>query len=186
MVLCSAGLRDPKAAEIFRSIQELCLSRGVNKPPFILLTDSENQLGREELMAHPEIDRVVERPISMSRILDVLVKEVKASEAQTAFSGSIHGIDILEYVQIVLFTGQKVVLEIRSKEGESGHLYIDKGEFRHAICGEREGEEALYQCLGFKGGSFSSLPWREPESVTIDKPGEFLLIEAARKRDEGK
>ncbi len=185
-VLCSARLKDAKALEIFRSMQELCLTRGVGKPPFVLLTDRENQPPRDELMAHPEIDRVVERPIAMSRLLDILVKEVKAAETQTAFSGSIHGIDILEYVQIVLFTGQQVVLEIRSKEGESGHLYIDRGEFRHATCGELRGEEALYRCLRFRGGSFCSLPWREPDRVTIEKPGEFLLMEAARKRDEGR
>lgn len=185
-VLCSAGLKDAEALEILRSIQESCLARGVSKPPFVLLCERENQPQRDELMAHPEIDRVVERPIAMSRILDILVKEVKAAEAQTAFSGSIHGIDILEYVQIVLFTGQQVVLEIRSKEGESGYLYIDRGEFRHATCGGLSGEDALYRCLRFRGGSFSSLPWREPDQVTIEKPGEFLLIEAARKRDEGK
>ena len=26
--------------------------------------------------------------------------------------------------------------------------------------------------------------WREPEKITITKPGEFLLMEAARRRDE--
>jgi hypothetical protein len=52
------------------------------------------------------------------------------------------------------------------------------------VCGDLEGEEALYRCLGFSGGSFSSLPWREPERVTINKPGELLLLEAARRRDE--
>ncbi|MBM3299791.1 MAG: DUF4388 domain-containing protein, partial [Deltaproteobacteria bacterium] len=50
--------------------------------------------------------------------------------------------------------------------------------------GELQGEEALYRCLTFKSGSFSSLPWIAPEKATIKKPGMLLLVEAARKRDE--
>jgi CheY-like chemotaxis protein len=56
----------------------------------------------------------------------------------------------------------------------------------HASCGELEGEAAFYECLSFAGGSFVDLDWTDPESNTVDKPGEFLLLEAAQRRDERK
>jgi hypothetical protein len=54
-------------------------------------------------------------------------------------------------------------------------------EIVHAKCGQLEGEDAVYLCTNFSGGKFLHRPWRDPEIISIDKPGEFLLIEAVRK-----
>ncbi len=63
-------------------------------------------------------------------------------------------------------------------------MFLSDGLVVHAECGILQGEQALYRCLRFKEGTFKHLPWEEPEQVTINKPGEFLLMEAVRKRDE--
>ncbi len=115
---------------------------------------------------------------------DLLAEALSSTKEETAFSGSIDKIDILDYLQLMMLTGRQVVLEVSSKDGKQGLVYIDDGSVKHATCQHLEGEEALFECLGFKGGSFVNLPWNEPEKVTITRPGEFLLIEAARKRDE--
>jgi hypothetical protein len=81
---------------------------------------------------------------------------------------------------------KQMVLEVIPRSGVRGLLFMDKGRICHAVCGDLEGEEAVYRCLSFRGGSFSNLPWREPERITIDSPTEFLLIQAARRRDEMK
>lgn len=49
---------------------------------------------------------------------------------------------------------------------------------------ESTGSEAAYRALCLKAGFFSTLAWAEPKRTTIDMPGQLLLIEAARKRDE--
>jgi hypothetical protein len=89
-------------------------------------------------------------------------------------------------MQLMMLSGKQAVVEVVSREGERGLLFIDSGSVRHAKCGELAGEDALFRCLSFAGGTFANLPWTEPEETTIHKPGDFLLMEAARKRDEAK
>ncbi len=172
--------------EISSAINSICGSRGISRPPLIVMADEGVELNEDEIPFYREIDRIVAKPIDAERLVEVTASETKGTVgvADTAFSGRIEGIDILEYVQLMLFTGRRVILEIRSRDDRSGLLYVDAGEVRHATCGDLEGEEALYRCLSFEGGSFSSLPWNDPEKITINKPSQFLLIEAARKRDE--
>jgi hypothetical protein len=85
-----------------------------------------------------------------------------------------------------MLVGRRVVLEVSSKKGGQGLIFIDNGEVRHAKCDGLDGEEALFKCLSFEGGSFVNRPWTEPDKITIKKPGDFLLMEAARKRDEAR
>lgn len=124
----------------------------------------------------------LEKPVDPAFLIQVLSSKAKDS----AFWGTIDEIDILDYLQLLLLTGKQVVLEVRSRNGARGLLFIRNGTICHAECGSLDGEEAVYCCMGFEGGSFSNLPWHEPDRISINKPGEFLLIEAARKRDEMK
>jgi CheY-like chemotaxis protein len=117
---------------------------------------------------------------------DLLAEALTSSKEETAFSGSIDNIDILDYLQLMMLIGRQVVLEVSSKNGVQGLIFIDNGEVKHAKCDDLEGEEALFKCLCFESGSFLNLPWTEPDKITIQKPGDFLLMEAARKRDEAR
>lgn len=101
-----------------------------------------------------------------------------------AFSGQVEGVDILEYVQFILFTGKNTVLQIHGNDGVSCTLYLKDSTVVHAMTRDMEGEEAFYRCMGFRGGEFAHRPWEEPDKTTIEKPSEFLLFEAARRRDE--
>lgn len=117
--------------------------------------------------------------------LPVLLELLKRSESDSKFWGTINDIDILEYIQLLLISGKNCVVEVRSQGCDPGYLYLKNGSIVHAECGDLRGETALFRCFGFPSGSFQSLPWREPEAMTITRPGEFLLFEAARMRDEG-
>jgi CheY-like chemotaxis protein len=117
---------------------------------------------------------------------DLLAEALTSPKEEAAFSGNIDNIDILDYLQLMILTGRRLVLEVSSKYGAQGFIFIDKGEVRHAKCDDLQGEDALFKCLGFEGGSFVNLPWSEPEAITIRRPGDFLLMEAARKRDEAR
>jgi ActR/RegA family two-component response regulator len=117
---------------------------------------------------------------------DLLADALSSTKEDSAFSGNIDNIDILDYLQLMMLTGRRVVLEVSSRDGAQGLIFIDRGEVRHATCDHLEGEDALFRCLSFEGGSFVNLPWSEPGAVTIRRPGDFLLMEAARKRDEAR
>lgn len=122
----------------------------------------------------------LEKPVNMQLLISV----ISEYDRKKAFSGSIDEIEIMDYVQLMLLSGRRVVVEVTSRDGRRGRLYIDKGAVIHAECGEIIGEDAVYECLCFGSGAFANLPWVKPEAVTVNRPGEFLLIEAARKRDE--
>jgi CheY-like chemotaxis protein len=123
----------------------------------------------------------LEKPVDPDMLIEVLAER---REKRDTFRGNVDEIDLFDYVQLVLMTRRKLILEVRSVGGESGRLYIDGGNVTHACSGDIEGEEAFFRCLSFNGGSFASLPWQPPDRVTVEMPGDFLLMEAARRKDE--
>jgi CheY-like chemotaxis protein len=122
----------------------------------------------------------LQKPIDFKRLTEFL----SPMRSRSSFSGTVENVDIVEYVQFIMLGCSKTLLEITSSLGTQGWLYLADGLVIHAVCGILQGEQALYRCLRFKEGTFKHLPWQEPEQITINKPGEFLLMEAVRKRDE--
>lgn len=183
-VVCDLALPDMSGWDVSTAITEICDRKHVPRPPFILLSERLDQIDEDDTVSRMEVDRIAERSVSPEELLEIIAEEARRGSGQASFTGSIRGIDILEYVQLLLLSGQKVIAEISSRDGERGLLFVDNGMITHATCSDLEGEAALYRCLSFKGGSFSSLPWRDPKVTTINKPGELILLEAARLRDE--
>ncbi len=114
----------------------------------------------------------------------VLIDLFRPDQWRNSFYGSVNHIDLFDYVQLVFVTNRKLVLRISSCNDEDGLIFINDGTACHAVCGDLVGEEAFYRCLSFQGGVFSTMPWCAPEQETIDQKGEFLLMEAARIKDE--
>jgi two-component system chemotaxis response regulator CheB len=148
------------------------------KPRIVATGDASVNV--EQLAIERGANLFLHRPVDPEKLMRFLAQ----SKSRSSFSGKVEGVDIIEYVQFVLLGGSKTILEITSSIGTQGRLYIMNGHVIHAECGVLQGEPALYRCLGFREGSFSHLPWAEPEQPTIRKPGEFILMEAVRKRDD--
>ncbi len=100
------------------------------------------------------------------------------------FSGTLGQVDILDVVHFLLLNAKQMVLHVRSNEGKQAWLYLIDRNVVHARMGNREGIDAFFACMDFPGGEFSAQSWSEPPRRSIDFPGEFLLMEAARFRDE--
>ena len=77
-----------------------------------------------------------------------------------------------------------VVLHIRAESVE-GKVFMRDGQIIHAQCAGRKGEEAFNHLLSLTGGEFDLLAFTAPPEQTISGSWEFLLMEAARQRDEG-
>jgi CheY-like chemotaxis protein len=122
----------------------------------------------------------LEKPVDPSLLAEIL----KSDDSADTFSGTIHDIDLLEYVQMLLISRKQTVLEVSGREGVRAHLYVDRGDIIHAELGAERGEQAFRKCLELEGGTFKTQPWREPEQRTIDLSGDYLLMEAARQMDE--
>jgi hypothetical protein len=100
------------------------------------------------------------------------------------FSGKVDGVDILDVVQFLLLIGKTTVLRVVSREGVESRLYLKEGRLVHADLGSLRGETAFFECMNLVSGEFVLDPWCEPTDHTIRELGEFLLVEAARRRDE--
>ncbi len=122
----------------------------------------------------------LEKPVDPALLIEVL----NSPTSDSTFAGSIDSIDLFDYIQLMLMTRRQAVVEVSNQCGEKGWLYIDRGDIRHAQCNDLQGEEALFHCLAFESGNFSTLPWHEPDSFSINQRGEYLLMEAAKRKDE--
>src|SRR5690606_13358957 len=69
--------------------------------------------------------------------------------------------------------------------GQRSRIWCDKGEIIDAECGLRRGASALYRILSFDRGQVLADFHAEPRERTITIPGNQLLLEAARRKDEG-
>ena len=75
------------------------------------------------------------------------------------------------------------VLEVQTRQAQ-GAIYIEGGQIIHAEVGDRSGEEAFNYLMALAGGEFNLRPFTQPRTHSISAQWEFLLMEAARKRDE--
>jgi CheY-like chemotaxis protein len=154
----------------------LDLLRRSRSQPVIIGMGRPEALAREDLLMNRSADFLVGKPVHLERLLALI------SPTPSGFSGYVTGMDILEYLQFMLFAFKKAVLEVESQEGLLCRLFLDSGHIVHAVVGSEQGEAAFFQCVAFQGGRLSNLPWQEPEKRTITRSGESLLLEAAHKR----
>ena len=122
----------------------------------------------------------LEKPFDPQALVDIVLP----AKNRSSFFASVDNVDLFDYVQLIFQTMRKAVLRIRSMDGLDGRIYINEGTAWHAECGDMEGLDAFYACMAFEGGSFSSLPWEEPPRRSIETRGDFLLMDAARTKDE--
>lgn len=147
-----------------------------SQPVIIAIADFKSMAIRKAVVnrgAHHFLNKPV-------RITDL----VKLVSPEPTFSGRVEGVDLLEYLQFMLLTGKKTIVQISGDRGQVCLLFLADGRVVHAVSGDVEGEEAFYLSLSFERGRFQNIPWSEPPYVSISKSGEYLLLEAARKRDE--
>ncbi|MEJ5299675.1 MAG: DUF4388 domain-containing protein [Thermodesulforhabdaceae bacterium] len=103
------------------------------------------------------------------------------------FRGSIVGIGLHDIIQLICTsTTENLKIKVRSDTSE-GAICISSGQILHAQTLEKEGEDAFYEILSWQNGEFNVVP-TEPEmigKISIHKPWQQLILEAARLKDEG-
>ena len=112
--------------------------------------------------------------------LDTLINNAP----QTGFQGMMRRVGLQEVLQIECLNRKDSILEVFTS-GARGRIYICQGMIVHAECGDISGDVALFGLLGLHGGQFNFLVYQEPARRTITGDYEYLLLEAARLKDEG-
>lgn len=99
------------------------------------------------------------------------------------FTGALRQVGLQEVIQMECNSRHSTILEIRNPE-VSGEIYIEAGVITHAAVGQFTGESAFRRLLSLKGGDFQLQPFKAPPQRTITQGWEFLLLDAARTKDE--
>lgn len=73
-----------------------------------------------------------------------------------------------------------------SNNDDQATIFLDEGTVVHAICGEKIGEEAVYQVLGWREGAFSLDMGVTTSEKTIERSCNGLLLKGAQLLDESK
>ena len=135
---------------------------------------------RKEVMAQGSVT-FLEKPFELSALLEAIDR---APAARTGFEGAISLPMLPDLVQMYALARVDGALEI-SGHGSTGVIWFRAGEIVHARCGERSGPTAFFDLLLWQGGRFRLEPGASPPERTIDASWQSLLIEGARRVDEG-
>lgn len=104
----------------------------------------------------------------------------KALDASAAgFHGSLHGIDLLDVLQLFNHSRRSVVVNV----GTFARVHLRNGEIIHATFSPDVGRAALRRLLMTRGGAVETGPPEECPQ-TIDEPFDGLLLDVMREIDE--
>ncbi len=106
-----------------------------------------------------------------------------SAPAGEGFQGMLRQVGLPDVLQMECLGRKSSILEINAGRVR-GRIFICDGSIQHADAPPLQGEPALFQLLGLKGGEFHLKPFVKPPRQTIDGQWESLLMEAARLRDE--
>ena len=98
------------------------------------------------------------------------------------FRGTI-SLRLTDLIQMVCLSRSDLIIDVISHKGK-GTIHIRQGQISHARTDRLSGEEAFFEVLQWNDGQFEILPYRESGINSVNKPWEYLLLEAVRHNDE--
>ena len=127
----------------------------------------------------------IEKPRSPEGLKSVfaMLDELVTWKPQTGFQGMLRRVNLQYVIQMECLGRNSSLLEINDRK-LNGRIYIEDGRIIHAVAGGLTGEAAFQKLLSLASGGFQLQPFEVPPARTIEGQWEFLLMEAARVRDE--
>lgn len=149
-----------------------------------VLTGHATEAKRSECLA-AGAELFIEKPRSADgfKAIFSMLDELITWTPREGFQGMLRKVGLQDVIQMECLGRNSSVLEIHNQQLR-GRIYIEDGNIIHAGVGDLTGEPALNQLLSLSGGSFQLQPFEAPLQKTIQGQWEFLLMEAARVRDE--
>jgi hypothetical protein len=100
-----------------------------------------------------------------------------------AFQGSLKELPLPDIIQLVSVSGKTGVFKL-TNGAETGAIFLAEGQIVHAVVGDLQGEEAVYDLAIWPQGDFVFTPGEDAPHQTVQKSNTNLLMEAARRIDE--
>jgi CheY-like chemotaxis protein len=124
---------------------------------------------------------ILKKPFLTDELVQAITKGLKPA----APDGSLTGISVANFLQLIEMEQKTCLLEITLKDGEKGILYFKNGALYDAIYGNLKGENAALEIIAMDGAGINlgNLPAKKiTRSINADLMG--LIMEAMRRKDE--
>ena len=150
----------------------------------VILTGNLNESTRAACLANGA-ELFLEKPTAPDgfRFIFNVLNDLISWTDREGFTGTLRQVSLADVIQIQCLGTRSCILEIYSPSLR-GEIYIETGAIVHATSGTLSGDKAFHRLLSLIGGDFSLQSYREPKERTVRGTWEYLLIEAARVRDE--
>lgn len=119
------------------------------------------------------------KPFTTTELIEAVKK---ALECATGFRGTVHGLSLVDIMQMFHLAHRDVVIGVAGPC--SGEIHVRAGEIVHATCGDEVGEVALRALLGQSGGNISTRALEPGGAVSITGPFDSVLLDNLRTMDE--
>ena len=101
-----------------------------------------------------------------------------------ALKGDLQDMAVADLIQHNCQDRKTAHLVIENNEDQAS-LYFNEGKVVHAVLNDLQGEDVVYQILSWENGTFNLEMGAEPPAVTIRRSWSALLLEGAKRLDEG-
>lgn len=125
--------------------------------------------------------RVLCKPFTSAELLQAIRQAV---ECATGFRGSVHGLALVDVLQMFHLARRSVAIWIDSEDHASGVVHLCDGAVVHAAIGQESGESALSTLLGLRSGALRTVTLGEPGPRTIERDFQSVVLDALRRLDE--
>jgi len=123
---------------------------------------------------------MLEKPVELAKLIE-LVEELGP---RRGFYGNSIEVELFDYVQMVALSGRDKLVKVVTPISE-GLIWFEHGDIIHAEFEDHAGETAFYKLLATGRGTFTEVFFTDPPKRTIMGSATGLLMEAARRMDEG-
>jgi len=125
--------------------------------------------------------RFIEKPFAISELRQLLRENL--DKQQQGFAGTLNNMQLTDIIQMCCLATMSMVIQVQ-QNSHKGIIVISDGEIVHAVCEDEVGEAAFYEIISWERGNFQTL--RQPAEIimSVNKGWQFLLMEAARLKDE--
>jgi DNA-binding response OmpR family regulator len=160
--------------------------------PVIMLASKADQTEKLK-MVQDTVEDFVEKPFfikeataKIKRVIDKISLEKMAREApgETTLRGTLAQMSIMDLLQSLEMGHKACSLVVISEAGERCEMYFSDGQINHAVCGNLKGDDAVYRCLAWTGGTFQIDFTGSSTLQTCTRSTQGLLMEGLRLLDE--
>jgi CheY-like chemotaxis protein len=123
--------------------------------------------------------RVLCKPFTSAELLQAIRQAV---DCETGFRGSIHGLSLVDLLQMFHFARRSVAIVVDG--WAPGHVFLEDGRIIHAVYQDLVGVPALHAILAMPAGSLRTMVLAPDTPHSIAGDFDALLLDALRSLDE--